>query len=401
MNSFLSDLGEGIFSRLGELRRDQDQKDQEQKLQTIKMLTGLYDRIEPESQPLLLQHIGSILNLKGPMRKFWASFSGYPDTSVEQQIGSKLNEVLSSTVVPQTAQQVRESYKGELLQPYREVGSRPRKMADLPFTTPPDLQGKLVFRDLRQEKLSELEEKYQAQSQLQADRLYLQDQSRKEIELVKQEGRKALEVLRYKHKIERAKRELAQSYLGSGMAETEEDADRMADTYLAGKSEAELDLINSRIGNLQARTGLTQARTRKTISTEKATPSRSSTKARGPINIGSQKLINAVKAFEGLKGNLSDAIARGDMTTAATLRKKLQSQATSLLSKYGDRLEGGIGDWPWLKIKTPQGTIGLVEQQTSSPSLSPEAQSMLDKLMGEGYSREEALQGLRETGYIK
>jgi hypothetical protein len=51
--------------------------------------------------------------------------------------------------------------------------------------------------------------------------------------------------VRYYQKIFLAQDRLAESYLGSGMAGNEQEAKRMADTYLAGKSGADMDSNSS------------------------------------------------------------------------------------------------------------------------------------------------------------
>jgi hypothetical protein len=144
---FLRDLSEGIFERLRELRQEQEAKDIDQKKQTIGLLASMAERAEPESVPLLMSHLGNVIGVKGKLKGFWNAFSGMPDTSIETQLGTKLNEINSSLTGPETARQARETYKQNLLQPYREQGTRPRTVSGLNWMSPPDLQGKIVFRD--------------------------------------------------------------------------------------------------------------------------------------------------------------------------------------------------------------------------------------------------------------
>ena len=62
-------------------------------------------------------------------------------------MGTKLREVMGMTAGPETAKQARETYKQNLLQPYRETETRPRSVEALPYKTPPALEGKIVFKD--------------------------------------------------------------------------------------------------------------------------------------------------------------------------------------------------------------------------------------------------------------
>ena len=60
---------------------------------------------------------------------------------------------------------------------------------------------------------------------------------------------------------------------------------------------------------------------------------------------------NAVKVFDNVKQALIDATSRNDVKMMTSLRKRLNSVATNLATKYGDRLEVGGGEWPYVKPK--------------------------------------------------
>jgi hypothetical protein len=148
---FLRDLSSGIFDRLRELRQEQETKDTEQKKETISLLASMAERAEPESLPLLMGHLGNVIGVKGKLKGFWDALSGYPNRSVQDQLGTVLRDASGSLVGPETARQARETYKQNLLQPYREQGTRPRTVASLDYMRPPELAGKIVFRDPRRE----------------------------------------------------------------------------------------------------------------------------------------------------------------------------------------------------------------------------------------------------------
>jgi hypothetical protein len=182
---FLSGLSSGIFGRLEELDQRQKAKDSESKLQLVQLLSGLADKVETQSLPLLMKHLGDVMGVKGRLKGFWRAFGGLPDTSIEEQYGTKLREITSGMVGPETARQSRESFKDELLQPYRQLGTRPRRVEDLPYRTPPTLADRLILRDPRREKLEDLETQYEVQL---SNNLRLQEEKSK-LDLLEQQER--------------------------------------------------------------------------------------------------------------------------------------------------------------------------------------------------------------------
>jgi hypothetical protein len=245
---FLSDLSEGIFERLGGLRREQEAKDEQRRSDTIKLLSGLAGQIEPESLPLLMGHIGDTIGIKGKMRKFWDAFSGMPDRSIEDQLGTKLGEVSGMLVGPDTARKARAGGDmARLFQPQtpEQQANQQRRLSD-----EQGLQGKMIFRDPRKEKIEEIESRYGAQL---AQNLQLKDIAHQH-DLDKQAERFRLQgvqdKVRYNQKIFQARDRVAEDLLGSGKARTLPEAQQMASTYLADKSEAELDNINA-LGELR------------------------------------------------------------------------------------------------------------------------------------------------------
>jgi len=180
-NNFLGDLSEGIFERLGGLRREQEAKDEQQKLQTIQLLSSLTDQIEPESKPLLMRHIGDVIGLKGKMKGFWNAFSGMPDRSIEDQLGTKLKDISSGMVGSETAKKAREG--GDLARLFQPMNPTQETNRNKRLQAEQGLQGKMIFRDPRQEKLQEIEQRYGAQNELNLHKLALtQDFQRRQQE---------------------------------------------------------------------------------------------------------------------------------------------------------------------------------------------------------------------------
>jgi hypothetical protein len=186
---FLRDLSEGIFGRQEELRQEQKAKDAEQRLQTIQLLSSLAPQVEKDSLPLLMGHLADTIGIKGRMRKFWDVFGGSPDKTIEEQLGEKVREISSGMIGPETARQSRETYKQELLQPYREAGTRPRVVRDLPYMSPPSLAGKMIFRDPRAEESEEFKQRSGAQLE---SSLRLQEEKGR-LDLLQQQARDRIE----------------------------------------------------------------------------------------------------------------------------------------------------------------------------------------------------------------
>lgn len=166
---FLRGLSEGIFERQGQLRQEQEAKDFQSKQGVIQMLAGLSDSVEPESLPLLMGHIWDTMGIKKQssgkgLRGFLDAFSGVPNRSVEDQLGTKLRSLTQGMVGPQTARDTRLknnlAQKGipGLMQAAPESAYGQQAAADAE-----GLKKKLVFRDPRQEKLGEIEARYGAQ----------------------------------------------------------------------------------------------------------------------------------------------------------------------------------------------------------------------------------------------
>lgn len=185
---FLQGLSEGIFGRLGELRQEQTSRDDNAKLQTIQMLAGLADKIEPEGLPMLMGHIWDTMGIKKKatgkgLRGFLDAFSGVPNRSVEDQIGTKFKELTDSFVGPQTAKDVRLrgniSQKGipGLVQAAPQSAYGQKAAMDVQ-----DLGKKMVFRDPYQQKISEIEARYGSQLE---NQLFMQNQ-RNDAALTKQ-----------------------------------------------------------------------------------------------------------------------------------------------------------------------------------------------------------------------
>jgi hypothetical protein len=216
---FLRGLSEGIFERQGQLRQDQEAKDFQQKQDVVRMLTGLADKIEPDSLPLLLGHVWDTMGIKKQssgkgLRGFLDAFSGVPNRTIEDQLGSKLKEVTDGMVGPQAAKDIRTrgalSQKGipGLMQAAPNSAYGQKAAADAQ-----GLKNKMVFRDPYQQKISEIEARYGAQLENQRAR---QEEAHNNA-MLKQQGLYDLKGKqdkdRYERQTNKAIDELAKTYM--------------------------------------------------------------------------------------------------------------------------------------------------------------------------------------------
>lgn len=251
---FLSNLSSEIFGRLRELRQEQETKDSQQKQQTIALLSSLADKVEPESLPTLLGHMGDVIGMKGDLRKFWDAFSGMPDRSLGDKLGTYMNQAMGGMVGPETAKTARQNNLEQLLQPYREQGSRPRQVSSLPG--PQELAGKIVFRDPMKEKISEIEARYATQAAAQDERQNLMNQFRAKQQEDRQAHDKEMADLRAQMKAESDIKAEEARLVGQRGLTASNPMIRMEAARNVAKRQAEQE------GKLQATTDYLKAKTR-------------------------------------------------------------------------------------------------------------------------------------------
>lgn len=336
---FLQGLSRGIFGELGRQKTEQESKDETRRGQIINLLSGLASQVEPESLPLLMGHIGDTLGIKGKMRSFWDAFSGQPDRSIEDQLGTKLRDVTSHLIGPETARKARAGGDmARLFQPQtpEQQSNQQRRLSD-----ERGLQGNMIFRDPRREKIEEIEQRYGAQL---SQNLQLKEITHQN-DLNKQEERFRLQAtqdkVRYNQKIFLARDKMAEDFLGSGKAKSLPEAQQMASTYLENKSEAELDAIN-------ALTGL-----RRDLSTK----AQAEAKAIGPGGLKPTDIDRRTKNFLTAQEHLSKS-------EGAT--KGIREQMTNKLGE----IDGIINQVPTYKLHFSPDT-GKVEVVSGPPGVDP------------------------------
>jgi hypothetical protein len=179
---FLKSLSSGIFGEINNQEQLQSQRDFQEKQGLVQMLAGLADKIEPEGLPMLMGHIWDTMGIKRKsggkgLRGFLDAFSGMPNRSVEDQLGTKFRDLTKGFVGPQEARDVR--LRGNIASKGIPglVGAAPdsaygqKAAADME-----GLKGRMVFRDPYQQELEKIRARSEAQAQLMSDRLALQNQ---------------------------------------------------------------------------------------------------------------------------------------------------------------------------------------------------------------------------------
>src|SRR5215510_1712324 len=93
------------------------------------------------------------------------------------------------------------------------------------------------------------------------------------------------------------------------------------------------------------------------------------TPTQGSRGGSSQKAVNAIKQFEAVKQKFTEAVATGNGRAQQQLMIDL-NRAFRGLARFPE-IEAGFdssGKWPYAKLRTPQGSIGLVPQQPAAPA---------------------------------
>lgn len=243
---FLRDVGEGIFGRLRDVRREQEDKDFEQKKQTLGILSTLMSQAEPDSQPALMRHMGDVIGVKGKLKGFWDAFSGMPDRSIEDQLGTSLRGVMSKVTGPGEAKRVRAG--GDLARLFQPEDSEQEANRASRLGAERDLQDRIILRDPRAEEIEEIRTRYG--SQLQKELTTMDERHKNDLNLQAERLRlQGIEKnLAYERKKVQTRDTLAGYYLDTGRAKDENQAKIIASDYLFNKSEADLDAIRALSG---------------------------------------------------------------------------------------------------------------------------------------------------------
>lgn len=168
---FLSDLSSGIFQRQRELQQQQETKDFNQQEGLVRMLAGLVDKVEDPS--LLMGHIWDTMGIKKQssgkgLRGFLDAFSGMPNRTVEDQLGTKFRELTGSFMGAGEAKGIRQrsqvAQKG-LPYPGGYAPPTPGPFMDKAKADQARLDKSIVFRDPYQEKIGALEAQYKARGE--------------------------------------------------------------------------------------------------------------------------------------------------------------------------------------------------------------------------------------------
>lgn len=161
MNDFLRGISRGIFGEMERGRVRQEKTDMERKGQIIDLLSNLAPQVEPDSLPLLMGHLGDTIGIKGKARKFWDVFSGQPDMTPEAQMGDLVRNLSSQLTGPDTAQKIRAG--GDMARLFQPTDSEQEANRRGRLDAEAGLSNRIVFRDPREEKLEELQTRFQGQ----------------------------------------------------------------------------------------------------------------------------------------------------------------------------------------------------------------------------------------------
>lgn len=349
---FLRGLSEGIFERLGQLRKEQETRDENTKADTIKMLAGFADKVEPESLPILMRHLGDVIGVKGKLKGFWDAFSGMPNRSVEDQLGTTLRDFSSGLVGSETAKKARAG--GDLARLFQPQTPEQQANRAARIQSEKDLEGKMVVRDPRAEKLSELEAKYQGQAELLAEKMNLQNYYTTQLEGVKQKHREDLAELRSDLRAGEAQGKLVKALItqaGAGNMGYDE-ATQIAGDIIARQGKANLDRTLGQI-DLLAELALKARQERKGGGAGKPMTQAQQAQIDQEITGEAQKIFGALQQGK----QAANELARKRTELTKTLSEFAKSKGITFNPQTG-LFEGDpfkvAQAGTWLKIMNPQ-----------------------------------------------
>lgn len=255
---FATGLAQGIFGELSSQRARKEEQNAQEKAQTLKLLTGLLDQTEPESKPLLIRHIGSVMGLKGPQQGIWARLTGADLESDRGALNESLTNILGSIAPSPVKDQIRQT--GTTRIPGTPVDLPLPKFGTERVAAPEQRRSDQIYlRDPYQFELEKLQARYSIQNQALEERmreksgldfkrqLALQDDAQK--------ARQELEGYKEENRIEREFQVRAKRYAllrrNPGGAITEKDQRDAIDDL-----EAERGL---KLDNLRAKTNLARS----------------------------------------------------------------------------------------------------------------------------------------------
>lgn len=215
---FFGGLATGIFDSMNERRLESQQREDQERKQSLSFLTSLMDQVEPESRPFLIKQIGDVMGLKGKQRGFWDRLTGGGLEGGREAIQGRTQDILGSLVGPQEGRQLRPHPAEVALEPgmtgsfqLMQPGAQQAPATTGLGMTPDLTQGKLIMRDPRTEALDELKARYGIQARAGFEKLEEQQRLMGERQTKLQEDRQRhdLEVLDYKADL-KAKSDIAE-----------------------------------------------------------------------------------------------------------------------------------------------------------------------------------------------
>lgn len=256
--SAFTQISQGIFGRMNQIRDQQRQQDLAQQAGLVDTLTKLIPDVEPGSRPALLDLLTKTMGVRDKgFQSVIGALSMMPSTSVREQLGGIQKDLAGRMMGPGQARDIKD--KANLAGLFTPQTPEQQANQAGAVQAGSDLQNKIVFRNPIQEELQLLQNRYGAELQKQ---LYLKD-AQHQFNLDTLENKYRLREVegqvRYNQKLFQARDTRAEQLFGSGQAKTMDEARRLADQQLTNKSEADLDLVLAKTPYFQAKTQEAQA----------------------------------------------------------------------------------------------------------------------------------------------
>lgn len=254
-SGFLGGLAQGIFGRMREHEDEQRKQDLEQRKQTLSYLTSLMDQTTPETRPILMQHIGDVMKLKGKHRGVWDMLTGKGRQNYSDALGAKLSEVLGSISGPAEFAKLQGGPQADVLGDAAGAGGGPAWMNSV--IAPDQTAGRIALRDPQAEDLSQLRARYDLIGQQKYRDLQAKEEALYDRQSRLQEDRQKHEFDIASHKAnlaaEAEARKLARTLAGGpGMPITDDIWER-ATGMIEQKYQLQLDNLRESVGLKKAK----------------------------------------------------------------------------------------------------------------------------------------------------
>lgn len=105
---FFSGFAEALIGNQVKADEEKRRAEAQRRQEYVGVLSGLLDKVDPNSQGLLLQQMGDLMGMKGKQRSMWDMLTGKTQRDFEQDLTQKFQQIMGSIVTPQQYEQLQQ-----------------------------------------------------------------------------------------------------------------------------------------------------------------------------------------------------------------------------------------------------------------------------------------------------